>query len=108
MQDDIFFGLMKQLEDSFEEMDSNITVALTEADAEYAALKKRLSDLEQQFPFLEAALEGDGELKLTAAEHAGLVEYLRVTNEAESRERLNLYLTGHRDCFGYLKRIGLI
>lgn len=56
------------LEERFETMDSDITVALPERDEKYAAL----------------------------------VEYIRVTDEAENRERLNLYLAGHRDCFAYL------
>jgi dsDNA-binding SOS-regulon protein len=53
-------------------------------------------------------LDGEGAVRLTAEEHAGLVEHTRTTDEAENRERLNLYLAGHRDCFAYLKKIGLL
>jgi hypothetical protein len=108
MKQDIFSALLTQLEDSFLELDSNITTALPERDEQYAALKKRLADLERRYPFIESVLDGKGEVHLTAAEHAGLVEYLRATDDAENRERLNLYLAGHRDCFAYLKRIGLM
>jgi hypothetical protein len=71
MKDNVFSALVEQLEDRFQEMDSDITVALLKSDSEYAALKKRLAELESQFPFMERALEGKGELRLTAEEHAG-------------------------------------
>ena len=108
MQYDIFSKLLNQLEEQFQEMDSEITVALPERDKEYARLKMRLEELERQFPFIETVLDGEGEVRLTAKEHAGLVEYMRVTDDAENRERLNLYYAGHRDCFAYLQRIGLL
>ena len=105
---DIFFELLAMLEDRFIEIDSDITTALRESDAEYVALKKQLTDLERQFPFIESVLDGEGDVSLTAEEHAGLVEYNRKANDADNRERLNLYFAGHRDCFAYLKRIGLL
>jgi hypothetical protein len=107
MQEDIFSGLVTQLEERFQEMDSDITTALLDSDEGYAALRRQLGALEQRFP-IEKWLEGAGALTLTVEEHAGLVEYMRVTDEAENRERLNLYYAGHRDCFAYLKRIGLL
>ena len=108
MKDDIFSGLAAMLEERFEEMDSDITVALQERDEKYTVLKARLDELERKYPFIESVMDGEGTINLTADEHAGLVEYNRTTNEAESRERLNIYLAGHRDCFAYLKRIGLL
>lgn len=107
MQEDIFGKLVDQLEEQFEEMDSDITTALLESNVEYAALRKRLGELEEQYA-IEAWLEGDGALSLSADDHAALVEYTQLTFQSESMERLNLYLAGHRDCFGYLKRIGLL
>jgi hypothetical protein len=71
-------------------------------------LQARLKKLERQFPFIESVLDGEGAVGLTAEEHSGLVDYIRTTDEVENRERLNLYLAGHRDCFAYLKRIGLL
>jgi hypothetical protein len=107
MPSNIFDGLLAQLEENFQELDSNITTALLECDEEYAALRKRLGELEQQYP-IESWLEGKGAVSLSADEHAALVEYTQVTFEAENQERLNLYLAGHKDCFAYLKRIGLL
>ena len=106
MQDNIFTGLLAQLEERFEEMDSEITFDLPERDEKYAALRARLEELERRYPFIESVLDGGDAVRLTAEEHAGLVEYIRVTDEMENRERLNLYLAGHRDCLTYLKKIG--
>ncbi len=108
MQENIFAGLLAQLEERFEEMDSEITVALPERDEKYAALRARLNELEREYAFIESVLDGEGTVHLTAEEHAELVEFIRTTDEAENRERMNLYLAGHRDCFAYLKRIGLL
>ena len=108
MQNDIFSRLLEQLEDRFLEIDSDLTVALQEHDEEYARLKARQAELERQFPFIESVLDGEGEVHLTAEEHAGLVEYMRVTDDAENRERLNLYYAGHRSCLAYLKKIGAV
>jgi hypothetical protein len=87
-------------------MDSDITKALPEQDEQYATLRKQLGELERQFP-IEDWIEGEGAVNLTAEEHAALVKYTSVTFDAENRERLNLYLAGHKDCFAYLKRIEL-
>ena len=108
MEESIFTELLAQLEERFLEMDSEITIALPVHDLQYAALRARLKKLERQFPFIESVLDSEGTVRLTAEDHAGLVEFLRTTDEAENRERLNLYLAGHRDCLTYLKRIGLL
>jgi hypothetical protein len=108
VQKDIVTGLSAHLEERFDEMDSDITISLLESDAEYKALRERLEELEQRFPFIESVLDGEGAVRLTAEEHAGLVEYIRVADEAENRERLNLYYAGHRDCFSYLRKIRIL
>ena len=57
MNDEIFTGLVAQLEDRFQEMDSGLSTALIETDAEYAALAERRKELEVRFPFIESMLE---------------------------------------------------
>jgi len=108
MKDEVFSGMVAQLEDVFQEMDSDLTAALIDTDEEYAAMWKRMIELEEKFPCIESVVEGEGVVSLNAEQHTGLVEYLRIVNKMEDRERLNLYYAGHRDCFAYLKKIGLI
>ena len=108
MNDEIFTGLVAQLEDRFQEMDSGLSTALLETDATYTEIAEHRKELGKRFPFIESVLEGTGAVSLNAEEHAGLVEYLEITNEMENRERLNLYYAGHRDCFAYLRKIGVI
>lgn len=108
MENNLFSDMIAGLEDGFNEMDSNITFALQESDKKYADIKERIREFEQKFPFIESILDGDGSVRLSAEEHARLVDYIRTSDEAENRERLNLYLAGHRDCITYLKRIGVL
>ena len=101
-----FPGLIALLEEMFGEICSNLHIAMRDRDKEYALLVKRCGDLSGRF--IEIALEGKGPLSLSAEEHGRLVEYLNLKNEMEEREQLNIYYAGHRDCVGYLSRIGLI
>ena len=108
MQESMFTKHLLQIEERFEEMDSDLTVALPERDEKYAALRAKLTELDQEHAYIEAVLDGEGAVCLNAEEHATLVEYVRTTDEAENRERLNLYFAGHRDCIAYLRRIGIL
>ncbi len=108
MNDNIFAGMVENLEASFQEIASGVTAALQDTDAEYAALSRKRLELQGRFPCIGAALEGEGAVSMTAAEHAGLLEYLGVAGDMENIERLRLYYAGHKDCFAYLKKIGAI
>jgi hypothetical protein len=108
MKENNFLNLIARLEENFQELDSNVTTNLRKNDKQYATLRAWLGDLEQRHKFIEPVLEGSGEVHLTAEEHAGLAEYIHTKDRAESKERFSLYLAGHRDCFSYLKAIGVV
>jgi hypothetical protein len=108
VNDNIFIGMVETLEDNFQELSSDIVSALRDTDETYAALFEKRLELQRRFPCIQATVERDGGVSMTAEEHAGLLEYLGVVNEMENIERLRLYYAGHRDCFAYLKKIGAI
>ena len=108
MKDEDYPGMIAQIEGTFGEMDSGFTVDLRENDEDYAALRKYKNEIMDRFPFIEAFLDGNDAQTLEPEKYAGLKEYLSVNTEMEERERLNLYYAGHRDCFNYLRRIGII
>jgi len=89
-------------------MDDAIILALPENDSRYAKLLEREQDIESRFPDVLDWLEGSGPLSLSAEEHAGLVEHLELTAEKEDLERIAIYYAGHKDCFEYLRKIGVI
>lgn len=108
MNDSIFTGMVENLEANFQEIASGVTDALRGSDEEYTTLFQKRLELQERFPCIGAALEGDGAVSMTAEEHAGLLEYLGVVSDMENIERLRLYYAGHRDCFAYLKKIGAV
>lgn len=95
-------------DDDFMEIDSEVTVALRESDEGYAALSKRKKEIEARFSFIEPLLEGSAAAGLSEDEQAGLAEHAAVSFAMEGKERQSLYLAGHRDCFAYLKRVGVL
>lgn len=101
-------NLVKWIEDSFSEVDNGIITALPETNEEYAALRQEIRRLNQDYPLVGKALEGEGAISLSAEEHAALVQHRSLTMEMEDIERLQLYFRGHTDCFAYLKKIGAI
>jgi hypothetical protein len=108
MNDNIFTGMVENLEDNFLEISSGVITSLRETDGEYAALCDRQDELQKRFPCIQAVLEGEGAVSMSAEEHKGLLEYLDVTGSMEDIKRLRLYYAGHRDCFAYLKKIGAV
>ena len=108
MSDNIFTGMVEDLEDNFLEISSGVTASLRDTDEEYAALFDRRLELQKRFPCIQSVLEGGGAVSMTAEEHAGLLEYLEVIGDMENTERLRLYYAGHRDCLAYLKKISAI
>jgi len=108
MPDDITPDLMNMISENFSAMDSAIVVALIKKDERYAELAKKHDELSDRFPDIEKWLKQEGPLTLSADEHAGLIEHLEVTSYMEDLERMAIYYAGHKDCFEYLKKIGVI
>lgn len=79
---DIYFDLPSRLEDSFPEIDSDIEI----------------SDLKKRFPCSMTVMEDNGEIHLTAEEHAAFVQCLRLSRKLDDMERLQLLLSRTYGC----------
>ena len=105
---DTYFDLPSRLEDSFPEIDSDIVTDLRKTSEGYADIQQQISDLKQQHPFIMKVLEGTGEIRLTAEEHAAFVQCLRLSLQLDDMERMQFYFRGHTDAVAYLKKIKAI
>ena len=105
---DAFYNLAERIEDAFMEIDSDVCGDLRKTDSEYAALRRERGDLEKDFLAITQMLEGEGDISLSAEEHAALVRYIDLSRRIEDRERRQIYFRGHTDGYAYLKRIGVI
>lgn len=103
-----YFDLSMRLEQSFDEIDSDIMMDLRSTSGEYAALHDQLTKMKQQNPVINKVLKGAEEAHLGAEEHAILAEYLRLYRRMDYMERQQLYFRGHTDAFSYLKKINMI
>jgi hypothetical protein len=107
MSEDSCPGLVGQINKNFMELEDAIILSLCEKDEHYAELSDQRKELASHFP-IESWLEGSGSPSLTNEECAGLAEYMRLTAQIEDIERRAIYYAGHRDCFLYLKKIGMV
>ena len=103
-----YFDLAKRLEDAFPEIDSDIVVDLRNNSEEYQQVEDEISALKQAHPFINAVMEGDGEVHLSAEEHDVLIKYLRLYRKLDDMEREHIYFRGHTDCISYLKKVGAL
>lgn len=103
--DDTYFDLASRLKDAFPEIDSDIVTDLRENNEDYADLQQQISDLQQQYPFIMAVMEGKGEVHLSAKEHDAFTQFLRLRRKLDDMEREQLYFRGHTDAIAYLRKI---
>jgi hypothetical protein len=106
--DAYYQSLPDRIKDGFPEIDNEITTELRKRDEGYLALFRESDNLQSEFPVIMEVLEGEGEISITADEHAALVRYLAVKQEMEDMERRHIYFRGHTDTFAYLKEIGAV
>ena len=105
---DTYMDLAARLEDSFPDIENEIIVDLRENNEEYAALRGKISDIENKRGFIEQVLNGSGEVCLSAEEHKVLTENLRLRFNLDDMEREAIYFRGHTDAVAYLKKIKAI
>ena len=91
--DNTYMDLAARLEDSFPDIENEVIVDLRENNEDYAALRGKISDIENKHGFIEQVLNGSGEICLTTEEHTVLTEYLRLRFNLDDMERKALYLT---------------
>ena len=103
-----YLDLPERIKKSFIDIDSDIVTDLRASDAKYAELFKQVSELKQSHPFIDQVLEGDGDITMTAEEHATFVKCMSLTKRMEDMERQHIYFRGHTDAFAYLKTIRAI
>ncbi len=102
-------NLVQRVEDFFGEIDNDIANNLLHSNNdEYSKLYYRRIEIQQQYPSVQKAVDGEGGVSLNKDEHEALIEYLRVNEQADSIERIQIYFLGHADCIAYLKRIGAL
>ena len=106
--DNTYMDLAARLEDFFPDIENEIIVDLRENSGDYAALRGKISDIENKHSFIGQALNGSGEVHLTTEEHHVLTEYLRLRFNLDDMEREALYFRGHTDAVAYLKKIKAI
>ncbi len=105
---DNYMDLGQRLEEDFPELENDIMADLQESSEEYAGLHRQLSELKAQHPAVRKLLEGDGEVCLTAEEHAVLKQITQLRFRLDDLERRQLYFRGHTDAISYLKKAGIL
>ena len=105
---DSYYNLAERIGDAFTEIDSDACTDLRHTDGGYMEMWREAIKLQEGFPVIATATEGDGAISLSAEEHKALVRYLRLKNDMEETERKHIYFRGHTDNYAYLKKIGAI
>ncbi|MEW8985852.1 MAG: hypothetical protein AB2401_02385 [Bacillus sp. (in: firmicutes)] len=102
-------NLVERVVELFSEIDNDIAVNLLHSNNdEYSKLYYRRMEILQQYPSVKNAVDGEGGVSLSKDDHNALIEYLRVNEQTNSMERMQIYFHGHADCISYLKRIGAL
>ena len=101
-------SMLDLIDDNFLDFESDLIVTLPEKNPEYAKLKEEKDELSCKYPILEEWFEGRKSLSLTAEEYTAFVKHKYLVRDMDFIERQAIYYAGQRDCYMYLKRIGLI
>ena len=104
----ILNNLVERVVELFSEIDNDIAMNLLHSNEEYSKLYYKRIEIQQQYPSVQTAVDGEGGVSLNQEEHKALIEYLRVVEQLDFVERTQVYFQGHADCIAYLKRIGVL
>lgn len=105
---DTYMDLGERLEEVYADIENDIVIDLRENSEECKALFEQLAELKKKNPIIRKLLETDGELHISAEEHAALREAYRLQHKLEDMERQQIYFRGHKDAVAYLKKIKAI
>lgn len=105
---DTYMDLGERLEEAYADIENDIVIDLRENNEECRALFGQLAELREENPIIRKLLETDGELHISAEEHAALREAYRLQHKLEDMERQQIYFRGHTDAVAYLKKIEAI
>ena len=89
-----YMDLGQRLENDFPEIENDIMADLQESSEEYDGLHRQLSELKAQHPAVRKLMEGDGEVCLTAEEHAALKQIVQLRFRLDDLERRQSLLPG--------------
>lgn len=91
-------------------MDDIPTKKLCKLSNKYQELKKRRDELEAQFFFISALIDGNDLEKevYSIRELRALQEFLSISQMMENYERLEIYKLGYHDCMLWLQMIDLL
>ncbi len=92
-----YANLMAYIDANYEEIEDAVFADLENTNEEYRDLLHDSSEMDQKYPSIWQALYGEGDLSLTAMEHAALFEYLMMENEIHDIERRAIYMQGLKD-----------
>ena len=90
------------------EIDTSIVMSLRKEDEQYVALKKELRELLDRHTVVAELLNGQKGVNLTGEEQEAFHEYMVIRAEIEHRERELFYYYGHKHCYEYMNRIGVV
>jgi len=105
MNDTFYAPYMDLIRDIFHEMDNEIVMDLLQ---EYVAMRKKILDYQEKYPYIAKLMDVDKGISLTAEEHKMFLQYHDLYQEIENVELQQIHFHGHTDCFAYLKWIGVI
>lgn len=83
----LYMDLIKRIGDIFHEVDNEIVMDLHDNDEEYVAMRKKILDYQEKYPYIAKLMDGDKEISLTAEEHKVFLQYHDLYQEIENVER---------------------